>query len=228
MNVTKPQIELIAFILCFKNNFKWTDKKTSECKSTKNTKISQNSKYKIHFAYSKNSPFLLKIESFSWIFISIRASFLNFAIFRSKIALKTEKSISNGSFLNDFMSKMDVFTCLAEWRKIYVRILRFLRLEVNHKLIQTNLKNMEEVDLSSFGISIWSQIILDIVHVNSWRHANTRAYHHGLGVMRWRRFQSKMAILSSQNRKLGTLRICFLSLESLFMTHKLDFSKSKL
>ena len=56
---------------------------------------------------------------------------------------------------------MDVFTCLAEWRKIYVRILRFLRLEVNHKLIQTNLKNMEEVDLSSFGISIWSQIIQD-------------------------------------------------------------------
>ena len=31
--------------------FKWTGKKTSECKSTKNTKISQNSKYKIHFDF---------------------------------------------------------------------------------------------------------------------------------------------------------------------------------
>ena len=31
--------------------FKWTGKKTSECKSTKNTKISQNSIYKIHFDF---------------------------------------------------------------------------------------------------------------------------------------------------------------------------------
>ena len=58
LNVTKPQIELIAFILDYKIKFlsipfKWTGKKTSECKSTKNTKISQNSKYKIHFTIPK-------------------------------------------------------------------------------------------------------------------------------------------------------------------------------
>ena len=48
------------------------------------------------------------------------------------------------------MSNMDVFTCLDEWCEISVRFLRFLRLQVNHKLIQTNLKNMEGVDLMLF------------------------------------------------------------------------------
>ena len=44
------------------------------------------------------------------------------------------------------MSKMDVFTCLSEWYKIYVPFLRFLRVEVDHKLIQTDHKNMEGMD----------------------------------------------------------------------------------
>ena len=67
---------------------------------------------------------------------------------------------------------MDIFTSLGEWYKICVRILRFLRVEVNHKPIQTDHKNMEGVKnyLNCFDISIWSKniqnFLFSIVHVN--------------------------------------------------------------
>ena len=94
LNVTKPQIELIAFILCFKNNSSLSSERTRKPrnanlpKTQKFLKI-QDTKFtllilKIHLFYSKSnlsSEFSFEIEFF-------HSSFENspFLIYRSLIA----------------------------------------------------------------------------------------------------------------------------------------------
>ena len=94
LNVTKPQIELIAFILGFKNNSFLSSERTRKPrnanlpKTQKFLKI-QNTKFTL--LYSKNSLFYSKSNPFlNFCSVGIK----HFLFFRSKIALLAAKSIS--------------------------------------------------------------------------------------------------------------------------------------
>ena len=148
LNVTKPQIELIAFILGYKNKILVYSLQVNGQENL-GMQIYQKhknfSKFKIQNSlyYSENSLCRSKSNQQPEFWPSVCMTAFKNSHFQVGNWFEMGHFLAT---LSDFMSKMDVFTCLKENHKICVHILRFLRVEVDHKLIQTSHKNMERVD----------------------------------------------------------------------------------